>query len=90
MSRGPYPLELQLRTVAVGFASAARTHLSCGDERALRAAFDRAQQLLDSLADEPVDRARLLAARDDLLQTYRHYLESCEMNSTASAPVTER
>jgi len=91
MSRGRYPLEVQLRTIIVGFASAARTHMSRGDERALRAAYDRAQQLLDSLAAaDPAERAQLLAARDSLLQMYRHHLEACEMDAgPASTTVTE-
>lgn len=91
MSRARYPFELQLRAITVGFTSAARTHLSRGDERALRAAFDRAEHLLDSLAaSTPAEHAQLLAARDTLLQTYRHHLEACEMDvAPTTAPATE-
>lgn len=79
MRGGTYSLELQLRTITVSFRAAARTHSLGGDERALRASFDRAGQLLDSVEVRPAEREQLLEARDHLLQTYRHHLESCEM-----------
>lgn len=87
-----HPLPLQLRTITVTFASAARTLSLIGDETMLRLAHDRAQQLLSRLepADDPNRQRLVLEARDTLLATYRHHLERCAAEPYEVRPGGER
>lgn len=81
-------VQLQIRAVLVSFEAAARTHAQRGDDRALRWAYDRAQQLLGSLASATPDEHReLLLAHDAALRAYRHHLEGACATGESPEPV---
>lgn len=85
------PLQLQIRAVLVSFEAAARTHAQRDDDSALRWAYDRAQQLLDSLRPAtPDERRELLLAHEAALQAYRHHLEGACGTGEPQTPVEQR
>ena len=80
--------QLRIRAVLVSFEAAARTHAQRADDGALRWAYDRAQQLLDTLRPTtPDERSELLLAHEAALRAYRHHLEGACDTGEPPTPV---
>lgn len=82
-------ISLPVRAVLVSFDSAARTLTMIGDERALRRAYDRARMLLESLPHSSARHSERLDAGDQLLRSYRHHVERCDIDVYVATGISE-